>query len=99
VGLGKFPLLLICAHLAAGHGYVAEPHQRTVKLAPCGLACIFVGYSADHRAYRLWDPATCKVELARDVQFFENVFPAAGDHTDTQELIFDVVSFPEEDSQ
>jgi hypothetical protein len=33
------------------------------------------------------------------VQFFENVFPAAGDHTDAQELIFDIVSFPEEDSQ
>jgi transposase InsO family protein len=25
--------------------YVAEPHQRAVKLAPCGLARIFVGYS------------------------------------------------------
>jgi hypothetical protein len=52
-----------------------------VKLAPRGLACIFVGYSADHMAYRLWDPSTRKVELARDVQFFENVFPAAGDHS------------------
>jgi transposase InsO family protein len=79
--------------------YVAEPHQRAVKLAPRGLARIFVGYSADHMAYRLWDPATRKVELARDVQFFENVFPAAGDHSDAQELVFDVVSFPDEGSQ
>jgi hypothetical protein len=79
--------------------YVAEPHQRAVKLAPRGLARIFVGYSADHMAYRLWDPSTCKVELARDVQFFENVFPAAGDRSDAQELSFDVISFPEEGSQ
>jgi transposase InsO family protein len=55
--------------------YVAEPHQRAVKLAPRGLARIFVGYSTDHMAYCLWDPSTRKVELARDVQFFENVFP------------------------
>jgi hypothetical protein len=38
------------------------------------------------------------VELARDVQFFENVFPAAGDSSDAQELSFDVISFPEEGS-
>jgi hypothetical protein len=79
--------------------YVAEPHQRAVKLAPRGLARIFVGYSADHMAYCLWDPSTCKVELVQDVQFFENVFPAAGDHSDAHELSFDVISFPEEGSQ
>jgi hypothetical protein len=79
--------------------YVAEPHQHAVKLAPHGVARIFVGYSADHMAYCLWDPSTRKVELARNVQFFENVFPAAGDHSDAQELSFDVISFPEEGSQ
>jgi hypothetical protein len=79
--------------------YVAEPHQRAVKLAPRGLAHIFVGYSADHMAYCLGDPSIRKVELARDVQFFENVFPAAGDHSDAQEHSFDVISFPEEGSQ
>jgi hypothetical protein len=79
--------------------YVAKPHQRAVKLAPCSLACIFVGCSADHMAYRLWDPSTRKVELARNVQFFENVFPAAGDRSDAQELVFNIVSFPDEGSQ
>jgi hypothetical protein len=64
-----------------------------------GLACIFAGYSADHMAYGLWDPSTCKVELARDVLFFAKVFPAAGDRSDTQELSFDVISSPEEGSQ
>jgi hypothetical protein len=70
-----------------------------VKLAPCGLAHIFVGYSTDHMAYRLWDPSTRKVELARDVQFSEIVFPAVDDHSDAQELSFDMISFPEEGSQ
>jgi hypothetical protein len=74
--------------------YVAEPHQRAVKLAPRGLACIFVGYSADHMAYRLWDPSACKVELAGNVQFVENVFPTAGDNSDAQELSFNMTSFP-----
>lgn len=37
-----------------------------------------------------------KVELARDVQFFENVFPLAGNCSDASELVFDVVSFPQE---
>jgi hypothetical protein len=78
--------------------YAAEPHQHAVKLAPCGLACISMGYSADHMAYCLWDPSTCKVELAHNVQFFKNVFPAAGDHSDAQELIFHVVSFPDKGS-
>jgi hypothetical protein len=35
----------------------------------------------------------------RNVQFFENVFPSVGDHSDAQELVFDIVSVPDEGSQ
>jgi hypothetical protein len=84
------------------HQFIAPPVNRNACSSRSEWASyrnIFVGYSTDHMAYRLWDPSTRKVELARDVQFFENVFPAAGDHSDAQELSFAVISFPEEGSQ
>ena len=37
-----------------------------------GHKCIFVGYSEDTKAYKLYDPVARKVIISRDVQFFEN---------------------------
>lgn len=31
--------------------------------------CIFIGYSLESKAYRLWDPAARKVLKSRDVKF------------------------------
>ena len=37
-----------------------------------GQKCIFVGYSKDTKAYKLYDPVTRKVIIIHDVQFVEN---------------------------
>ena len=38
---------------------------------------ILLGYSAEHRGYRLWNPSRKAAVVARDVQFFEDVYPFA----------------------
>ena len=55
--------------------YVADDNQRKVKLAPRGLPRIFIGYDINVKAFRLYNPDTRSVELARDVRFFEESFP------------------------
>jgi hypothetical protein len=45
------------------------------KLAARSLACIFIGYPADHRGYRCYDPASGRVITSRHVLFDEVVFP------------------------
>ena len=36
------------------------------------MKCIFIGYSFESKAYRLYDPLNKKMILSRDVEFFEN---------------------------
>ena len=42
------------------------------KLDKKGHKCIFVGYSEDTKAYKLYDHVARKVIISRDVQFVEN---------------------------
>ena len=56
-------------------GCVAYAHvcdEMRKKLSKKGHKCIFVGYSEDTKAYKLYDPVTRKVIISRDVQFIEN---------------------------
>ncbi|WVZ65258.1 hypothetical protein U9M48_014654 [Paspalum notatum var. saurae] len=45
------------------------------KLSPRSTACIFLGYLADHRGYRCYDPAARRVYTSRHVVFDETMFP------------------------
>lgn len=54
---------------------------------------IFVGYSEETKGYRLMDPITYKVSIARDVIFFENKFFKETSHERINEP---TVNFPEE---
>ena len=36
-----------------------------------GEKCIFIGYSEESKAYRLYNPSTKKLFIRRDVQFIE----------------------------
>lgn len=45
------------------------------KLAPRSMACVFLGYPANHRGYRCLNLATRKVIISRHVIFVEEVFP------------------------
>jgi transposase InsO family protein len=59
-------------------GCVAYVHvveqKRSDKLGDRSIRCIHVGYSAQSKAYRLYNPATDKVVVSRDVTFEEQKF-------------------------
>ena len=52
--------------------YAHVPDELRKKLDNKGQKCIFVGYSEDTKAYKLYDHVTRKVIIIRDVQYVEN---------------------------
>ena len=51
--------------------YAHIPDQLRKKLDNMGEKCIFVGYSDESKAYKLYNPSTKKVIISRYVQFIE----------------------------
>lgn len=51
--------------------YVHIPEQKRVKLDDRSHRCILLGVSEESKAYRLYDPATKKIIISRDVIFEE----------------------------
>eukprot|EP00253_Pinus_taeda_P014195 PITA_14195 len=51
--------------------YAHIPDQLRKKLDSKGEKCIFIGYSEESKAYRLYIPSTKKFFMSRDVQFIE----------------------------
>ena len=45
--------------------------QRQTKLDDKAIKCIFLGYSAESKGYRLYEPSTRRVIVSRDVIFDE----------------------------
>ena len=58
-----------------------------------------MGYDLNTKAYRLYDPVKRTVSLARDVQFFEDVFPCALDQPERNPGELEIVTYPQDDSQ
>jgi hypothetical protein len=59
-------------------GSLCYPNQSATaanKLSPRSVACVFFGYSADHKGYRCYDPETRRVITSRHVVFDELQFP------------------------
>jgi transposase InsO family protein len=54
--------------------YVHVPKDERTKFDPKAIKCIHVGYCETQKAFRLWDPATRKVRISRDVLFNEERF-------------------------
>lgn len=52
--------------------HVHVPDQRRKKLDDKSIPCIMIGVSSESKAYRLFNPATNKVMISRDVVFEEN---------------------------
>ncbi|KAL4388518.1 hypothetical protein GQ457_09G024580 [Hibiscus cannabinus] len=51
--------------------YAHVPDQLRKKLDDKGEKCIFIGYSTNSKAYKLYNPVTKKVIISRDVTFDE----------------------------
>lgn len=51
---------------------VHVPKEKRKKLDNKSTECIFMGYSYESKAYRLFDVKSNKIVLSRDVVFFEN---------------------------
>jgi len=52
--------------------YVHIPKEQRTKLEVKAVKCIFVGYSMESKAYRLYDPSKGRIIISRDVTFFED---------------------------
>ena len=52
--------------------YIHIPKEKRTKLDPLGKKGIFVGYSESSKAYRIYLPGFKKIEISRDVTFYED---------------------------
>ena len=52
--------------------YAHVPDELRRKLDSKGEKCIFVGYSNESKAYKLYNPISKKVIISRDVKFVED---------------------------
>ena len=52
--------------------YINIPKEKRSKLDPSGKKGLFVGYSEQSKAYRMYIPGYRQIELSRDVTFDED---------------------------
>jgi hypothetical protein len=70
--------------------YVHEVDQNKQKLDPKIESFIFVGYSEQSKAYRLYNPLTNSIVVSRDVIFYEGgVYGHQKGHEDMFESVLD----------
>ena len=53
-------------------GYVHNPDQRRRKLDDKSTKCVHLGLSKESKGYRMYNPATKRIIISRDVVFDEN---------------------------
>jgi hypothetical protein len=53
--------------------YVHVPDEKRSKLDPKAKKCIFIGYSLEQKGYRCFNPSTRKLQVIRNVVFYEMV--------------------------
>ena len=52
--------------------YIHIPKEKGTKLDPSGKKGIFVGYYESSKAYRIYFPRFKKIDISRDVTFYED---------------------------
>lgn len=65
--------------------FVHIPKQKRQKLDAKAVKCVFVGYDNHSKGYRVWNPDSNKVEVARDVIFLAEESQAVFEIGDVEE--------------
>ena len=52
--------------------YIHIPKEKRTKLDPSGKKGIFVGYSENLKAYRIYFPGYKKIDISRDMTFYQD---------------------------
>lgn len=60
--------------------YVSTSPKSRNKFEPRARACVFLGYPAGYKGYKLLDIETRSVSISRHVIFYEDIFPFASSH-------------------
>lgn len=55
--------------------FACNPAYTTEKFSPRGVPCVFLGYPATQKGYRLLNLLTMLTFISRDVTFHETIFP------------------------
>ena len=74
--------------------YTTVVHPKH-KLDPRATKCIFVGYPHGQKGYKLYDLATEKFFVSRDVRFYEHIFPFSSLSTETTSPLLPNLGFDE----
>jgi hypothetical protein len=53
------------------HVYIHVPKEKRTKMEPSSKKGVFVGYSENSKAYRIYVPGQRQIEVSRDVTFHE----------------------------
>lgn len=73
--------------------HIHVPKEKRKKFDPKSEACIFMGYSDESKAYRVYQPIQGKVIISRDVIFSENQqFKEVTDNLNNHTNYFDLFS-------
>lgn len=67
--------------------YSSSPKQRH-KFQPRSKPCVFIGYPAGYKGYKLLDLESNTIHISRNVTFHEAIFPYTKTQTETYEDFF-----------
>lgn len=68
--------------------YFSTSTKNRNKFQPRAKPCLFLGYPAGYKGYKLLDLESNNVHISRNVVFHESIFPCAKNTTETYEDIF-----------
>ncbi|CAA7043502.1 unnamed protein product [Microthlaspi erraticum] len=63
--------------------FCSTSSKNRTKFQPRARPCVFLGYPAGYKGYKLLDLESNKIHISRNVVFHEEIFPFATDHNES----------------